>query len=101
MVEVVHQVVWQELLLAQRRGLVSLDAQQQVIAETGPRMIACHLVDHLPICGCEIFTFSIFCLSGDTFLDDVLGFGRTVVVEIVVAIDAVPRLQVLAECFVQ
>ena len=96
-VEVVHQVVGQKLLLASRRLHIGLDAQQQVVAESGPRMALRHLVYGAPVTVCNILAASIFYLSVDASLDDVPCLCRAVVVEVVVAIHSVLWKQVDAE----
>ena len=101
MVEVVHQVVGQELLLAQVGLHVGLDAKQYVVAKLCPRIVARHLVYHLAVGRRVAFTLGILHLATDALLDDVAGLRGTIIIKIVIAIDAVLRLEVLAQSLPQ
>ena len=100
-VKVVHQVIGQKLLLPPPGGLVGFYSQQHIVAEACPRMLAGHLVNHVAIRRIIAFISSVFYFSADALLDDVAGLRRTVVVEVVVAVDAVGGLQVGVQRLVQ
>ena len=48
-VEIIHQIVWQKLLLTPCCVLVCLDAKKYVVAESRPRIVASHLVNHVSV----------------------------------------------------
>ena len=91
----------QELLLALCGRLVGLDAQQQIVAPSRPDITLCHIMNHITVCWCIIFTLSVFHFSVDALLNDVASLRRTVVIEIVVTVYTVFWAQILSQSITQ
>ena len=89
MIKVIHQVVGQKLLLAQRSLAVRLDAQQQVVATSGPRVLESHIVNDVPVGGLIVGTYGILHASVNTLFNNVSCFCCTVVVKEIITINLV------------
>ena len=97
MVEVVLQVLGQELLLLARGGPVSPYAEQQVVALGGPVVAGRFFTDHPAERRFEVLSFGILYLSVETPLYDIARARRAVVIEEVIAVDAVLGAVVLGQ----
>ena len=96
-VKVVAQVGRQKLLLALGSLHIGAQAQQQIIAESGPRMTLGAGVDYLAERWIVVGTCGIAHLTIETSLYNVPGARATVIEEIVVAIDGI-AIQILLQC---
>jgi len=99
LVEVGHEVGGQELLLGVGGGAVGPESQEDVVAEARPGVVLVARMDHLPE-GALLGVALAYDLVPGVFQvaeDDVAGARGAVVVEVVVAIDAVLGQIVLLE----
>ena len=99
LVDVVHQVGRQKLLLIVRGRTVGFQSQQDVVAELKPRMVGATSANHLAE-GLFIrigFAYNLVLLVLQMLENDVACPCSTIIIEVIVAVDAVLGLVVFVE----